>query len=170
MALHDRAQSRLRLAAPQKAAGIIANLYGASNNGVMWPLPTNPIVSSLAVAGLVAVVSLVMAPWILMVGYVNRDAKRRGMNSALWTLLCIVLMPAYLAVGFIIYFLVREPLPYACPKCGSMVGPRFNFCPSCRCDLRPSCPNCKREIVENDKFCAYCGHDLAAPAAPQPMA
>ena len=150
-----------------EAAGIIANLNGASNNGVIWPLPEHPVLSSFAIAGLVAIVSLIIAPWILMVGYVNRDAKRRGMNSALWTLLCIVLMPAYLAVGFIIYFLVREPLPYPCPKCGSTVGPRFNFCPSCRCDLRPSCPSCKREIVESDKFCAYCGHDLATPAPPQ---
>lgn len=149
---------------------ILANLSGVANNGAVWPTKdTNPVLASLAMAGMVTVVAAFLVPWILMIGYVNRDAKRRGMNSALWTLLCIVLMPAYLAVGFIIYFLVREPLPYACPKCGSMVGPRYNFCPSCRCNLRPSCPNCKREIVESDKFCAYCGHDLAAPAAPPPL-
>ena len=53
-----------------------------------------------------------------MIAYVNRDAKRRGMSSALWTFLVIVLTPAYFAIGFILYFLMRQPLPYACPQCG----------------------------------------------------
>jgi len=138
------------------------NLSGVANNGVVWPVSNNAWLSSLALAGIVTLFALFIFPWILLLGYVNRDAKRRGMNSALWTLVCIILMPAYVALGFIIYFLVREPLPYACPKCGATVGPRFNFCPTCRCDLHPSCPNCRREIVENDKFCPFCGQDLAA--------
>lgn len=143
------------------------NLSGVANNGVVWPQSDHIVISSLALAGLVTVGAAFLFPWILLLGYVNRDAKRRGMNSALWTLVCIILMPAYIALGFIIYFLVREPLPYACPKCAAMVGPRFNFCPNCRCDLHPSCPNCRREIVENDKFCPYCGHDLTAQLATQ---
>jgi hypothetical protein len=116
----------------------------------------------------VALVSCFIVPWILLIGYVNRDAKRRGMNSTLWTLLCVILMPAYLALGFIIYFLVREPLPYACPKCAATVGPRFNFCPSCKCDLHPSCPQCRREIVETDRFCPNCGCELGAAAGTEP--
>ena len=144
---------------------LLINVYGVANNGVMWPEPGNPVLSSLALAGLVTLCALCSFPWILLLGYVNRDAKRRGMNSALWTILCIILMPAYVALGFIIYFLIREPLPYVCPKCGAMVGPRFNFCPTCRCDLHPSCPSCKREVVENDKYCPFCGHDLAATAS-----
>ncbi len=143
---------------------LLINLFGVANNGVVWPVSNNPALSSLALAGLVTAFAVFLFPWILLLGYVNRDAKRRGMNSALWTILCIILMPAYVALGFIIYFLVREPLPYVCPKCGAMVGPRFNFCPACRCDLHPSCPNCKREVVENDKYCPFCGHDLATTA------
>jgi Double zinc ribbon len=149
---------------------LLINQFGVANNGVVWPDPANPVLSALAMAGLVTVAALFFFPWILLLGYVNRDAKRRGMNSTLWTLLCIMLMPAYVALGFIIYFLVREPLPYACPKCAATVGPRFNFCPSCRCDLHPSCPSCKREVVENDKFCPFCGYDLAATVAPPPVA
>src|ERR1700751_2308475 len=84
------------------------------------------------------------------------------MNSTLWTLLVILLFPAYFAIGFIVYFLMREPLPYPCPRCGSTVGARFNFCPNCKCNLRPACPNCKREVVETDKFCPYCAQDLRA--------
>jgi hypothetical protein len=43
------------------------------------------------------------------------------------------------------------------------VGARFNYCPNCKCNLHPSCPQCKREVVENDKYCPYCGQDLATP-------
>jgi len=144
---------------------VLIDLSGVANNGVVWPEAGNLALSALAMAGLVALGALFFVPWLLLLGYVSRDARRRGMNSTLWTLLCIMLMPAYVALGFIIYFLVREPLPYACPKCAAMVGPRFNFCPTCRCDLHPSCPSCKREIVENDKFCPFCGHDLARTAS-----
>jgi hypothetical protein len=84
------------------------------------------------------------------------------MNSAVWTLLVIVLLPAWTFVGFLIYFLMREPLPYPCPQCAKTVGARFNFCPNCKCNLHPSCPNCKREVVETDKFCPYCAHELGS--------
>jgi Double zinc ribbon len=149
---------------------MLINVFGVANNGVMWPEGYSPLVASLALAGCVTLGAAFVFPWILLLGYVNRDAKRRGMNSALWTLVCIILMPAYVLLGFIIYFLVREPLPYACPKCEATVGPRFNFCPNCRCDLHPSCPNCGHEIVESDKFCAFCGHDCTGKVAAPPTA
>src|SRR6266481_980123 len=68
----------------------------------------------------------------------------------------------YFAIGFILYFQVREPLPFSCPRCSTMVGARFNFCPNCKCNLHPSCPNCKREVAETDKFCPYCAQDLVS--------
>jgi Double zinc ribbon len=77
-----------------------------------------------------------------------------------------VLSPAYFAVGFIVYFLMREPLPYSCPQCGTTVGARFNYCPNCKCNLHPSCPQCKREVAEGDKFCPYCAQELAPAAIP----
>lgn len=121
-----------------------------------------PVLSYLALAGVVTLVALVTASFSFLIGYVNRDSKRRGMNSALWTLLVIVLLPAWTFIGFLIYFLMREPMPYDCPQCGKSVGARFNFCPNCKCNLHPSCPNCKHEVVETDKFCPYCAQDLAA--------
>jgi hypothetical protein len=120
------------------------------------------VLQSLALAGISTGVALALASWIFLVAYVNRDAKRRGMSAGLWTLLVVVLSPAYLLVGFIIYFLMREPLPYNCPQCGTTVGPRFNYCPSCKCNLHPACPQCKREVVETDKYCPYCAQELAA--------
>ncbi len=125
-------------------------------------LQSEPALASLALAAIITGVSLVLGSLILLVGYVNRDAKRRGMNSALWTLLVIVLLPAWTFVGFLIYFLMREPLPYSCPQCAATVGARFNFCPNCKCNLHPSCPQCKREVVETDKYCPYCAYELAA--------
>jgi hypothetical protein len=119
-----------------------------------------PILQSLALAGVITVISAVLASFIFLIGYVNRDAKRRGMNSALWTLLVTILLPAWTFLGFLIYFLMREPMPYPCPQCAKSVGARFNFCPNCKCNLHPSCPNCKREVVETDKFCPYCGSDV----------
>jgi len=117
--------------------------------------------SVLAIIGIITGISLVFAASILMLGYVNRDAKRRGMNSALWTWFVLLMLPTSVGIiGLIIYLLVREPLPYPCPRCGKPVGPRFNFCPNCKCNLYPACPNCKKEIAETDKFCPYCATEL----------
>ena len=139
------------------------NPYG--NQMFPWELRNNPALASLAMAGIVTGVSIVLAFMLFMLGYVNQDAKRRGMNSALWTLLVLILSPVQGGIiGLIVYLLVRDPLPYPCPRCASPVGPRFNFCPSCQCNLYPSCPNCKREIAETDKFCPYCATDLKSTA------
>ena len=129
-------------------------------------LKDTPVLSYLGLAGVITVISLFMATFIFLIGYVNRDAKRRGMNSALWTLLVIILFPSSIVIGFLIYFLMREPLPYTCPQCGKTVGARFNFCPNCKCNLHPSCPNCKREVAETDKYCPYCAQELAAVTKP----
>jgi len=144
---------------------IVLHVQLANHQQVFGPeLDNDPGAAGAALVGIITGVSLMFAIIIFMVGYVNRDAKRRGMNSTLWTFLVLVLMPGYLVLGFIIYLLMREPLPYNCPQCGTTVGARFNFCPNCKCNLHPSCPQCKREVAETDKFCAYCGADLE-PAA-----
>jgi len=103
----------------------------ANHQEVFGPeLDSDPGAAGAALFAIITGVSLVFAVMIFMVGYVNKDAKRRGMHSALWTFLVLVLMPGYLVLGFIIYLLMREPLPYNCPQCGTTVGARFNFCPT----------------------------------------
>jgi len=152
------------------AIGVI--VVHASPNARPGDLRDDVATATLAVSGIITGIAFLFSCFLLMLGYVNRDAKRRGMNSTLWTLLVLVLSPGYVGIGFIIYFLIREPLPYPCPRCSQLVGPRFNFCPNCKCDLHPSCPNCKREIAETDKFCPYCAYELTAsretPALPTP--
>jgi len=100
----------------------------------------------------------VLAFWVLLVGYVNRDAKRRGMNVTLWTLL-VIFVPD--AIGFIIYFLLRQPLRIPCPKCGAVADPAFNFCPRCKFNLHLACPECHRAVQAGDLFCPFCAKDLA---------
>jgi hypothetical protein len=113
--------------------------------------------ASLALFGIVTAVGVPIACLLLLFGYINRDAKRRGMHSVLWTLLAI-LVP-YL-IGVIIYFLLREPRAFNCPQCGVAVGARFNYCPACSCNLHPTCPQCKHVVREGDRFCAHCAHAL----------
>ena len=96
----------------------------------------------------------IIAVLILMIGYVNRDAGRRGMSRTLWTLI-VILVPN--AIGFILYFLLRNPIRTQCPKCGSVVDPRANYCPNCRHNFHPTCPQCKASVRTGDAFCANCG-------------
>ena len=118
-------------------------------------------------AGMVLVVAIGLGIWTVLAGifvlcgYVYCDAKRRGMNAALWLFLVIIMLPAYLAMGFVLYFTAREPLPYHCPNCGSMVSARFNYCPGCKYVLHPTCAQCQQEVGEMDKYCPHCGNDLA---------
>ncbi|HME13316.1 MAG TPA: zinc ribbon domain-containing protein, partial [Candidatus Acidoferrum sp.] len=138
----------------------------------MWPyeLRNNPVLASLAIAGTITAVALPLAAYLFLLGYVYRDAKRRAMHAGLWLLLILVLSPAYLAIGFLLYFFMREPLPYACPQCGAMVGARFNFCPNCKNNLHPACPQCKQEVAETDKFCPNCAYQLAPGAREESVA
>jgi len=130
----------------------VVNTKVLAPNGEMFPpeLKGDPALASLALAGIVTGVSFVLATLLFL------------MNSALWTILVIILLPAWGFIGFVIYLLMREPLPYPCPECGTAVGARFNFCPNCKCNLHPSCPQCKGEVGELDKFCPHCGNDLKA--------
>jgi len=98
-----------------------------------------------------------LAVVVLLIGYVNRDAKRRGMNSVLWTVL-VIFVPN--AIGYIIYFVVRDPIRSPCPQCGTIVTPGFNFCPKCKFNLHPACPQCHRAIEVGATFCPYCSAEL----------
>jgi ABC-type Fe3+ transport system permease subunit len=148
------------------AIAIGVTIVNVSPNSRFPELHDNAAASTLAIIGIVTACAIPFACFLLMLGYVYRDARRRNMNAPLWTLLVFILAPSSLVIGLIIYLLVREPLPYACPRCAQLVGPRFNFCSNCKCDLHPSCPNCKQEIAETDKFCPYCAQELGRTTEP----
>lgn len=143
--------------------GLAINLHNFATNDTIFPdesLRYSPLLSCLALAGVITVAAFFLSLVFFMFGYVYRDAKRRNMNAGLWTLLVAILSPAYLLIGLIIYLLVREPLPYTCPQCSATVTARFNFCPNCKYNLHPACPQCQREVSDDDKFCPYCATEL----------
>ncbi|PYS35547.1 MAG: hypothetical protein DMG14_26790 [Acidobacteria bacterium] len=118
----------------------------------VWTKPSDaPVPFRILVSFLPGSILAVLA---LMVGYVNKDAGRRGMNRTLWTLL-VIFIPN--AIGFILYFLLRSPIRVECPKCGTVVDPRVNFCPHCRHSFHDTCPQCRSAVRPGDKFCANCG-------------
>lgn len=94
--------------------------------------------------------------WIAI--YVYRDATRRGMNAALWTLVAL-LAPAM--VGFIIYLLVRGSYSdLKCPQCAATVRENFAACPQCGTKLRPVCPSCEAPVEVDWKVCPRCARPL----------
>jgi hypothetical protein len=113
----------------------------------------------------------VLAAFALLAGYVFRDAKRRGMNHVGWTLIAIFVPNG---IGFILYFLLRQPIMRRCPQCSETVRPEFNYCPRCNLQLNPICASCGKTARFGDKFCPYCGQTLAVQSppmqAPPPLA
>jgi hypothetical protein len=93
----------------------------------------------------------------LLIGYVNGDARRRGMRYVMWTLLSIFIPNA---IGIILYFILRDPMPQVCPKCGATVRSKGAFCPSCGATLRNTCPACHGALEPGWSHCASCGAEV----------
>lgn len=99
--------------------------------------------------------------YVVLIGYVNRDAGRRKMSRLLWTLIAIFVPNG---LGIVLYFILRKPRAVNCPQCNDEVEPGFSFCPRCRNRLQPVCPHCQRSVNLGDKFCPYCGEALESAA------
>ncbi len=112
-----------------------------------WPLRPLMIVIAPALVGI----------YLLMVGYIYGDAKRRRMRHVLWTFLALLLPQA---LGIILYFILRDPLPSSCPKCQAAAPSNYTFCPFCGTELKPTCPNCGRSVDASWANCAFCGRKL----------
>ena len=106
---------------------------------------------------------ILLALYFLMVGYISKDAPRRGMSARFWMLVCFV-MPG--GIGAVLYFLLRQPEVSRCPACGTHVQSDFHFCPQCNYQLTASCGNCFRSVRITDQFCTRCGHELAGDHMP----
>jgi len=106
-----------------------------------------------------AFTGLLVAMVMLGAGYVNRDAKRRGMNALLWTAL-VIFIPN--AIGFILYFFVRTPVAVRCDRCGATTRPGSHYCSTCGSPLTRVCHRCGQALAEADAYCQNCGEKRQA--------
>jgi len=110
---------------------------------------------------------LVAAAWIVLIGYIYGDSKRRLMRSWLWVLLAIFIPNL---IGVILYFLLRDPLPFYCSCCGTSVSAKFTFCPNCATPLRPTCTQCGKGLERGWAHCPHCGTAAASASRAMPPA
>ena len=124
---------------------------------------------------LICFAGIPLAIYTLLIGYVNADARRRGMRYIMWTLLAIFIPNA---IGIILYFVLRDPLMFYCSSCGASARSTYTFCPNCSTPLRPTCTKCGHGIERGWKHCPNCGSPAAAahqlapggtPPAPGPI-
>jgi peptidoglycan/LPS O-acetylase OafA/YrhL len=100
---------------------------------------------------------LLMAGYTVLVGYVYGDARRRGMRYVMWTLLAIFIPHG---IGVILYFILRDPMPSHCSKCGAAAKQGHAFCPVCGANILPACSQCHRAGQPGWSHCAWCGAKL----------
>jgi hypothetical protein len=91
-----------------------------ANHGSLWTIPLY------TVAGLFT--GTLFATWLLGLGFVYADARRRAMQPVLWVLVAL-LVPHLL--GFLLYFVLRQPLASPCGHCGQTIPSGQRFCSWC---------------------------------------
>lgn len=95
--------------------------YKASDQGA--------VLRTMSAYGSAALVfGIVSAIWLLCLGFVYADARRRDMRSVLWVLVA-ALFPHLL--GFLLYFVLRQPIAATCAHCGMTVSNHQRFCSWC---------------------------------------
>jgi hypothetical protein len=78
--------------------------------------------------GLGMFAGILLAVWLMLLGYVYADAKRRNMPAGLWTVIAAAVPNV---IGFLLYFALRRPVPSFCSQCGQPMDGQHKFCPAC---------------------------------------
>jgi double zinc ribbon protein len=112
--------------------------------------------------GFAALMALFVFLYGFLVCYVYGDAKRRGMRHRVWAAVA-ALVPN--GLGFLAYFLLREPQLRRCGACGAAARRELAFCPQCGSALAGVCPACRRPVEAGWSHCAHCGANMAGSAA-----
>jgi hypothetical protein len=157
-----RFMDEVRIISPWAYAIAIIPLLAGFAAVVYATLSGEPPMPMAAMVALALLGGTALGCCILLIGYINVDAGRRGMSRLAWTLLAIFIPNA---LGIVLYFVLRKPRIATCPQCGKAVEPGFHFCPRCSCKLSPSCPQCQRAVGVNDVYCPYCAAALRNQAA-----
>jgi hypothetical protein len=149
---HVADRSGVAISAILAAAGFTAFVLVANEPPIQFRVPLGLLIFAF------------MFTYGFLVSYVYGDAKRRGMRQVLWTLIAFFVPNA---LGFIAYFLLREPLLQPCAACGATARRDFAFCPQCGAPLPRVCPSCRRPVEPIWPHCAHCGQKLVGePASP----
>jgi hypothetical protein len=130
----------------------------------VFVIPNDPNLGKWPVAGQAAFIYgllLILLAYILFAGYINADAKRRGMRHVMWTLLALFIPDG---IGIILYFVLRDPSPKPCPSCSYLAKSSFVFCPKCGASLHPLCPSCGKGVEHGWSHCPHCGSALSIPS------
>jgi hypothetical protein len=131
---------------------------------VIWPQSHPDEMEKLSDVGKICLpllASTALFLWVLLIGFIHVDAKRRGMRYVMWTWLA-TLIPN--AVGIILYFILRDPMPTPCPKCNKLSAQSFTFCPHCGAELMRTCKVCHKKLGQGWSNCAYCGTSVTGQA------
>jgi RNA polymerase subunit RPABC4/transcription elongation factor Spt4 len=141
-----------------QAAWAVALVLALVVAGVVWASVIVPPGGPRPLGLLLLVfIPAIFSIYILIIGYIVSDARRRGMPVLLWTLLAIF-TPS--AIGIILYFILRRPLVRACAQCGTLADAAYAFCPSCGATLGKTCPSCRISVESSWLHCAKCGTRL----------
>jgi hypothetical protein len=148
---------------------VLASLAYAALMGAVFLLPAWAAGDRHAVLTLVPIFLLALlgvvpiALWVLLVGYVYGDARRRAMHGLLWTLLAIFIPSG---IGIILYFILREPIAVPCPSCGTPARKGHAYCAGCGGAVRRACAQCHQPVEASWRNCPSCGASLTAAIQP----
>jgi hypothetical protein len=104
------------------------------------------VLRTMSVDGSAALVfGIALAIWLLCLGFVFADARRRAMRPIPWVLVA-ALFPHLL--GFLLYFVLRQPIASTCTHCGLTVPLHQPFCSWCGSPQSPSSSGVVRLAVD----------------------
>lgn len=136
---------------------VVLVFTAATATGVIKLANVNTLSATVLVAlGTVAALGFIL----LLVGigvYVYRDAKARGMEPVLWTIVAM-LIPYF--VGLVVYLIVRQSRARTCQQCGRGVPADAAFCPHCGASVQGACSACGRMVPSSAAYCPSCGAPL----------
>ena len=111
--------------------GVVARFFSGTGAGRIPADGVSPHgLGSLAGLGMGLLAGVVIAVWVICLGYVYGDARRRAMPPILSTLMA-AFVPNLL--GFLIYFVIRRPIALPCAQCGQAMRADHPFCSWCGC-------------------------------------
>lgn len=127
--------------------------------------------------------AFLVALWISLIFWVNRDIQTRSHDNVLRTLSLLAAALLFLP-GIVIYLVLRPPRTIEeeyqqtleeeallrtideaqqCPGCDQRVQSNWLVCPNCNTRLKKTCHKCSQPMDLNWNLCPYCG--TTAPGA-----